>query len=360
MMINHLTGNESTIQARMRPSLRVYLLILSAATAIPLCGFFWTKRLPRVHWGLLRRLGHASPPHRLMVAAIAFMAIFMACTWLLSQMVLVKARVYNAKDPRVFRATELPGFKEQNRNSEALARFSANFEDVLITPYRDSLSKVVAIRRWVRLQQSQDEGVWLPEARVNHEDPHQLLKEQRQGVPGACRRFSYILLGALLSAGFKARVVGFLSSLNRRDARQHAAVEVWLDELGQWVLLDPTCDTVILVDGKLASAIDLHEAIAAGDLTRISFERNGGTLVPHPRAESYQRSCRHLFVAMSNAVFDGHAVRMIGRNRIRFMHYSGEAKYPEFRKQLLLGAGGSSLFLSLLSWTCLLVSLTAE
>jgi hypothetical protein len=293
------------------------------------------------------------------VAAIAFMAIFAACAWLLSQMVLVRARVYNAKDPRILRTPELHGFKEQNRNSEALARFGTNFEDVLRAPCADSLSKVVAIRRWVRIQQSQDEAVWLHEARVNHEDPHQLLKEQRLGIPGACRRFSYILLGALLSAGFRARVVAFSSSLNRRDTRQHAAVEVWLDELAQWVLLDPTFDTVILVDGKLASAIDLHEAIAVGDLTRISFERNGGTLVPHPRAVSYQCSCRHLFVAMSNAVFDGHAVRMLGRNRISFMHYSREAEYPEFRKQLLLGAGGSSLFLSLVSWTWLLVSLTA-
>jgi hypothetical protein len=294
-----------------------------------------------------------------MVAAIAFMAIFMACAWLLSQMVLLKARVYNTTDPRILRASELSGFKEQNQNSEALARFRINFDDVLKAQYADSLSKVVAIRRWVRLQQSQDGGVWLPEAQVNHEDPHQLLKEQREGVPGACRRFSYILLGALLSAGFRARVVGFLSSLNRRDARQHAAVEVWLEEPGQWVLLDPTCDTLVLVDGKVASAIDLHEAVAAGDLTRISFERNGGTLVPHPRAESYQRSCRHLFVAMSNAVFDGHAVRMVGRNRIRFLHYSREAEYPEARKLLLLGAGGSCLFLSLVSWTLLLASLTA-
>jgi hypothetical protein len=359
MMMNHITGNESTIQAPIRPSLRLYLWILSVATAIPFCGLLWTRRLPRVHWGVLRRLGHASPPHRLMVAAIAFMAIFMACAWLLSQMVLIKSRVYNAPDARILRASELRGFKEQNKNSEALVRFRLNFDDVLKTHYPDSLSKVVAIRRWVRLQQSQDEGVWAPEARVNHEDPHQLLKEQRQGVPGACRRFSYILLGALLSAGFRARVVGFLSSLNRRNARQHAAVEVWLDELGQWVLLDPTCDTVILVDGKLASAIDLHEAIAAGNLTRISFERNGGSLAPHPRTESYQRSCRHLFVAMSNAVFDGHAVRLVGRNRIRFLHYSRESKYPGFRKQLLLGAGCSSLFLSLVSWTWLLVSLTA-
>jgi hypothetical protein len=141
---------------------------------------------------------------------------------------------------------------------------------------------------------------------------------------------------------------------------EHAAVEVWLEDRGQWVLLDPTYDTVILVDGEVASAIELQEAIAVGNLGRISFERNGGMLAPHPRAEFYERYCRHLFVALSNAVFDGHAVRIVGRNRIRFLHYSREAEYPEFRKRLLLGAGSGGLFLSLVLWTWSIISLVPE
>ncbi len=68
----------------------------------------------------------------------------------------------------------------------------------------------------------------------------------------------------------------------------------------------------------------------------------------------------HLFIAMSNAVFDGYAVRIAGRKRISFLHYSREAAYPEFRKQVLLGAGGSGLFLSLVLWSWSLVSLAAE
>lgn len=344
----------------MRSPLRLWLWLLSATVVIQVSALLWTTQFSGRHWALLRRLRHAGRIHHLNLGAIALLAVCVACICLLSQMVLVKARVYNTKDPVIFRARELLGFIEQDRNSEALARFGLHFNDVLSVQYADSLSKVVAIRHWVRLQQSQDDSVWLPPARINHEDPHRLLKEQRQGVPGACRRFSYILLGALLSAGFRARIVGFVSTLNRRDAQQHAAVEVWLEELGQWVLLDPTCDTVILVDGKVASAIELHEAIMTGDLTRISFERNGGALAPHPRAEFYQRYCRHLFVAMSNAVFDGHALRIVGRNRIRFLHYSREVEYPEFRKQLLLGAGGSGLFLSLVLWTWSLLSLAAE
>ena len=360
MLVTQMVRTESTTQVLMSPLRRLWVRILSVTVAIQVSALLLTRQFVWSHWAVLSHFRHAVRTHHLALAATALTAIGVACIRLLSQIVLVKARVYNAKDSLIFRERELPGFIEQNRKSEALARFRLHFEDILRVRHPDSLSKVVAIRRWVRHQQSQDKSVWLPRARVNHENPHRLLKEQREGVPGACRRFSYILLGALLSAGFKARVVGFASTLNRRDSKQHAAVEVWLEELGQWVLLDPTCDTLVLVDGKVASAIDLHEAIVGGDLTRIAFQRNGGVLVPHPSPELYERFCRHLFVAMSNAVFDGHAVRIIGRKRIRFLHYSGEAAYPEFRKQLLLLAGGSGLFLSLALWAWSLLSLVGE
>jgi hypothetical protein len=52
--------------------------------------------------------------------------------------------------------------------------------------------------------------------------------------------------------------------------------------------------------------------------------------------------CKHLFVAMSNAIFDGYAVRMESPRRIRFLLYSRTILYPEVRKQLLLGTAGTS------------------
>ena len=83
--------------------------------------------------------------------------------------------------------------------------------------------ETVAIRRWVRRQQPQDEYMWLPPFRKNHENPHRLLEEQRNGIPGACRRFSYILLGALLSAGFDARIAS-LDELAHSGRVHHARI----------------------------------------------------------------------------------------------------------------------------------------
>jgi hypothetical protein len=272
-------------------------------------------------------------------------------------MVAVKTRVYDTVDRFLFRARTLPDFVQQNRNSKSLAEFRNNLEEVLSQQYPDSLSKAVAIRRWVRRQKSQDDRVWLTPVRVNHENPHRLLLEQRRGVPGSCRRFCYILTGALLSAGFDARIVSFTSSLSRRLAKRHVAVEVMIEELEKWVLLDPTFDTLVLVDGQPASALELHEAIVGGRLDAIAFERHESALSPHPTTDVFAQYCQHLFLAMSNAIFDGYSVRLVGPKRISFLHYSWRATYPQRLKQFLLGAGGGGVLLGVVFWTWTLFSL---
>jgi Transglutaminase-like superfamily len=348
----------STSEVLTSPSMKVGILF--AIFTIPVSALLLAVPFGWRYWGLLHRVRHTFKSHHLALVAVLVTALFLVCIRFLSHMVLVKAQVCSIKAPWIFSVRKLPGFIEQNRNSEALAQFRCHLNQVLSFEYPDSLSKVVAIRRWVRRQQSQDESVWLTPARASHEDPHRLLRELKEGTPGSCRRFSYILLGALLSAGFEARIVGFAISLNRRNSRQHMVVEVWLEELGQWVLLDPTFDTLISVDGKVASAIELYEAIINGDLSRIAFGREDAALMPHPSLEVYDLHCRHMFVAMSNAIFDGYAVRIAGPRRIRFLHYGQKDAYPEFRKQILLGVAGCSLFLSLVFWTWSLFTLASE
>jgi hypothetical protein len=311
----------------------------------------------RGHWRTFGHLRHAVRSHHLALIATAFVLVAWVCVYFLSQMVVVRAKVYDSLDPLEFSARRLPEFVQQNRSSKSLVEFRGHLDDILSLEYPDSLSKAVAIRHWVRRQQSQDQSVWSRPVTVNHEDPHRLLQEQRRGIPGSCRRFCYILAGALLSAGLDARIVSFTSSLSRRRARRHVVVEVLIEELGKWVLLDPTFDTLVLVDGRLASALELQEVVVGGRLAAIAFERNGSTLAPHPKPEIYGHYCRHLFMAMSNAIFDGYSVRLLGRKRISFLHYSREGAYPQLRKQFLLGAGGSGVLLSMVFWTWTLLSL---
>lgn len=328
-------------------------LILQVAVLIS------TKPTSFTHAGL-HQFRHALRSHHFAILAAALVLIACVCGYLVSQIVVLKAPVYNASGRHVLSTRRPPNFIAQNPNSRSLLEFRSYLEGVLDGDYTDSLAKAIAIRQWVRRQQSQDAGMWLVRARRNGENPHRLLEDQRRGVPGACRRFSYIFLGALLSAGFDARIVSFTNSLSRRHVESHVDVEVWIDELHQWVLFDPTCDAVVLVDGRPASAVELHEAVADGELESITFERNGSSLEPHPKVEVYARHCRHLFVAMSNAVFDGYGVRLLGSKSISFLHYSREAQYPALRKQLLLGISANGLLLSVVFWAWTFLSMTPE
>jgi Transglutaminase-like superfamily len=347
-------GSHSSLQAAVR---RWIAITTSAFLSIAVL-----LKLPaaRGHWRTFRHLRHAVASHHLALIATALIIVACVCIYFLSQMVVVKAKVYDSFDPREFSARRLPEFVQQNRNSKSLVEFRRYLDGMLSLEYPDSLSKAVAIRRWVRRQQSQDKSVWSTTVKVNHEDPHRLLEEQRNGIPGSCRRFCYILTGALLSAGFDARVVSFTSALTRRGVCRHVVVEVLIEELDKWVLLDPTFDTLVLIDGRLASALELNEAVVGGRLDAIVLERDGSTLAPHPEPEIYGRYCRHLFMAMSNAIFDGYTVRFLGRKRMSFVHYSREATYPQLRKQLLLGAGGGGVLLSMLFWAWTILSLIPD
>jgi hypothetical protein len=302
----------------------------------------------------LDRLHDTLSSRSIALGAAILTAIFVMSVCLLSRVILIKARVYSSEDRLIFSLRDVPGFCHQDRTSEALVQFQEYLGDLLNVEYPDSLSKAVAIRHWVRCQQPQDAAAWVTERAVDEEDPHRLLRQQRSGLPGACRRFSYILLGALLSAGFDARLLFFASSPYRRRVLFHAIVEVWIVELNQWVLLDPTYDCIMMIGGQAASAIELMSMVENGDLTRVVFDRSGSALEPIPKAKFFQRCCRHVFLGLSNAVFDGYSVRMFGAKQIRFVHY-GKEKYPELWKRTLIGAAGVSLLLSMALWTSFVV-----
>jgi len=332
-----------------RPWVIVITLVIQSAVVV-------LTRPNDGHWGFHGDVAPAIRSHHFAIIATLLALAASVCSYFLSRLVVVRAPVFNTSNPLVLSVRVLPNFVQQDRNSESLHQFRGYMDEILGKEYFDSFSKAVAMRQWVRQQQSQDANTWRPERR-DHENPHRLLEEQKKGMPGSCRRFSYILLGALLSAGFDARLVYFTGSLHRHSAEGHVGVEVWIEELTKWVFLDPTCDTAVQVQGRFASATELYDAVMDGRLDEIAFDRGGGTLWPHPKTEFYARCCRHLFVAMSNAVFDGYAVRMVGPKRISFLHYSKEAAYPTLRKRLLLGAGATLLFLSAVFWVWTVASI---
>ena len=136
-----------------------------------------------------------------------------------------QAHVENSSDSNAFSSRELPGFIHQH-NSRRLFRFGI-YVSAQTEKYADTLKRAVAVRKWVRDQQSDKPEAWQKPYLDDSEDPEQLLREQRAGFHSACRRFSYILAGSLLSVGLDARVVSLAEDFSD-SARSHTLVEVWI------------------------------------------------------------------------------------------------------------------------------------
>src|SRR5450755_3286024 len=113
-----MTRTVSASEVLVFPSNRLWFGILfTAVTAhvsvlvLVLRSFGWT------YWGFLHALGHTFGTRQLALVAFVLIVFFLVCARLLSQMVVVKARVCSVKDPLIFGLHELPGFIKQNRNS---------------------------------------------------------------------------------------------------------------------------------------------------------------------------------------------------------------------------------------------------
>jgi transglutaminase superfamily protein len=97
--------------------------------------------------------------------------------------------------------------------------------------------------------------------------PREAYLQMRQGKPVLCGNLAEIYVALCESAGLVARTVGL--SLMVRDGTfgsdTHAGAEIWLPEMGGWIYQDPTFNCYWTVNGRPASALQLHNALMSGD-----------------------------------------------------------------------------------------------
>jgi len=96
--------------------------------------------------------------------------------------------------------------------------------------------------------------------------PREAYLEMREGKPVLCGNLAEIYVALCESAGLTARSVGL--SLMVRDGTfgsdTHAGAEIWIPEMGGWVYQDPTFNCYWTIDGRPASALQLHNALMSG------------------------------------------------------------------------------------------------
>ncbi len=280
-----------------------------------------------------------------LLSAILSSALAVCCfvyPWRLACTQMAVANISNAELPTLRRP---PGFMSQNPHTPALSAFRRELAGVA-KPNSHDLEVAIAIRKWCRAQQI---GDWSADDNSS-ENPKLLLDRQRRGVPGTCRRFAYVFAGALLAGGLDSRVVNVSAGIYDSSSN-HTLVEVWIRELGKWILMDSMYNTMFLVDGTPASLLELSKAMTDGNLDRVRFERNGSVTEPHPILNrAFAELFRHVFYSMTNGLFDGYKASLFAPKRIAIAHYTapGGRPYPESLKQTLLWCS-----LSLLAVGCI-------
>jgi hypothetical protein len=104
-------------------------------------------------------------------------------------------------------------------------------------------------------------------------EPLVILKEAEQGKGFRCVEHATLLQGCLSSFGFKSRSLSLMRKEIEKVERAggHVVVEVYLDSIKRWVMLDPDERVVPLFkEGSPMNAVELQNAITRDTDIRIS------------------------------------------------------------------------------------------
>jgi hypothetical protein len=261
-----------------------------------------------------------------------------------------KSAVINVSDVSFFKVKNPPGFITQNPSSARLRIFRSQLpgdED-----YRAGLRSAIKIRHWVRIQQPSGNS-WKPRhitfqdrLRGSIDDPLVILAEQRNGAPANCRQLSYLMVGAIESIGMQARVLLVTWDFWKSYVDGHIMTEVWIPELSRWVLMDAMYDVMYTVNGAPASAVDIYDAVRLNKTYLVNVIGNDGLIAP-VNQRFLERAFRHMYIGMTNALFDGFRVCFACEKSIQFAHLTNDYSpaYPTLQKRVALFLGGIALSL---------------
>jgi hypothetical protein len=133
-----------------------------------------------------------------------------------------------------------------------------------IDPSAATFERQLAIMDWVRRQ-----GVVADAVQPIPGDPITVDRAMLEGVPAQCENFSTLYVAAVTSMGLpNVRTWHFVSG-DGWNRFGHIANDVWVPELGRWVMVDPMNNAYALVDGAPGSIIDVREALLTGHAERL-------------------------------------------------------------------------------------------
>jgi len=141
----------------------------------------------------------------------------------------------------------------QNPANPLLIRLREREElDSLLKESSSEIERFTVLQNWTRSQW--EPGTPNPYPKWN---AIEILDSIRAGKTGGfCGQYTQVFVQALASLGYQARYV---------ELRGHVTVEVWSNELGKWILMDPFYGLVFLRKGTRLNAHEVYRAVKSED-----------------------------------------------------------------------------------------------
>ncbi|MFZ2490635.1 MAG: transglutaminase-like domain-containing protein [Thermoanaerobaculia bacterium] len=131
--------------------------------------------------------------------------------------------------------------------------------DPVVAEAPNDLDRLIRLTRWTSEQWEHHSS-----QTASKRDPFTILREAKAGGKFLCHDFAVTLAGVVRAYGLYARHVMALPKDVETRSESHSVTEVWLPELGKWVIADGQFGIVPEVGGVPVSAIELQRAIADG------------------------------------------------------------------------------------------------
>ncbi len=148
---------------------------------------------------------------------------------------------------------------EQNKDNEYLTLLRTKYRiQEMIKGLNSDSEKALKIMNWVHNLWEHD-GYSEPEK----EDALYILEEVEKGRNFRCVEYGVVTSACLKSIGLKARTVGLKTKdlETRKSGAGHVVLEVFLNDLGKWVMLDPQFDVMPFLDDRPLNAVEFQKAI---------------------------------------------------------------------------------------------------
>jgi len=132
--------------------------------------------------------------------------------------------------------------------------------DEIIKNAKTELERFTLLRDWVKSQWAH--GFDEDKAK-DAKDGLSLLKDAEKGLEFCCGSYAILYIQCLLSLGYQARMVGVSrkdSDFIRPDANTgHVVPEVWSDDFGKWIIMDPDINAHYEYKGEPLSAYEIRK-----------------------------------------------------------------------------------------------------